>query len=89
MKSTLIRLLIFFYLTSAYLGATHIHHDGLESVDCKVHLLIKNLNNADTTDNSLDFFKCNNCFESISFYLNDFIQPIIKGFDAQAPPFFS
>ena len=89
MKSTFIRLLLFFYLISTYLGATHIHHDALESVDCKVHLLIKNLNSADTPNDSLEFFECSNCFESINFYLNEFIQPITKGFDAHAPPLFS
>jgi hypothetical protein len=88
MKLTLIRLLLFFYLSSAYLGATHIHHKAMESVDCKVHILVKNLNSGDALDSSFELLGCGGCFKSIAFNLDYFIVPLIKGFDAQAPPLF-
>ncbi len=85
----IIKLLFFFYLSSSYLGATHIHQDGLESLsDCKVHLLVKNLNSADAHDGLFTLFGCGACFESIAFYTHCFVQSLSKGFDAQAPPFF-
>jgi len=89
LRFILIRLLLFLYLTSSYLGATHIHHKALESIDCKVHILVKNLNSADTPDNSFEMLGCEVCFESIIFNHSYRVQPLIKGFDAQAPPFFS
>ena len=90
MQSIVIKLLLFVYLTSAYLSATHIHHKALESSsECKVHILVKNLNSADALDTSFELLMCEGCFESIVFYSNTFIQPLIKGFNAQAPPFFS
>jgi hypothetical protein len=90
MKSITIRLLLFFYLSSTYLSATHIHHDALKSLDdCKVHLIVKNLNSADTPHNSFELISCINCFEEIYFNTHQFVQPITKGFDAQAPPHFS
>jgi len=85
-----IKLLLFFYFTSTYLSATHTHHDALESLDdCKVHLIVKNLSSADTPNDSFELLGCVGCFESIAFYLYEFVQPIVKGFDAQAPPYFS
>ena len=88
MKIVLIRLLFFFYISSSYLVATHIHHKALESVDCKVHILVKNLNSADISNSSFELLECNGCFDNISFNYEYFIQSLIKGFDAQAPPFF-
>jgi len=88
LKFILIRLLLFLYLTSSYLSTTHIHHDKLESIDCKIHNLVKNLNSSDTPNEPFKLFECNIYFKTITFYANFFIQPIIKGFDAHAPPFF-
>ena len=88
MKRIVIRLLLFLYLTSSYLGATHIHHDALESIDCKVHILVKNLNSGDMSNGLFELLGCDGCFESITFTLSYFIQSLIKGFDAQAPPIF-
>jgi hypothetical protein len=90
MQSIVVKLLLFVYLTSTYLSATHIHHKDLESSSkCKVHILVKNLNSADALDSSFDLLMCEGCFEPILFYNNFFIQPLIKGFNAQAPPYFS
>jgi hypothetical protein len=73
-------------LTSSYLGATHIHYDDLQSIDCKVHILVKNLNSTDTPNGSFELLECEVCFESIGFVNRYLIQALIKGFDAQAPP---
>ena len=86
MKNMVIRLLLFFYLTSSYLSGTHLHADGLEPIDCKVHVLVKNLNSSDTTNDSFELSRCENCFIFITFSGNYFVQPLVKGFDAQAPP---
>ena len=84
----IIRLLLFFYLTSAYLGATHIHQDALKSLnDCKVHFLVKNLNSGDTPHGLFELLGCLGCFEAIFFYTTHTVQALSKGFDAQAPPF--
>jgi len=90
MQSIVIKLLLFIYLTSTYLSATHIHHKVLNSSsECKVHILVKNLNSADALNISFELLICEGCFESIVFYSNYFVQPLIKGFNAQAPPYFS
>jgi hypothetical protein len=91
LKYIVARLLLFFYLSSAYLSATHIHHDNLvTSIDnCKVHFLVKNLNSADIPKLSFKLLVCLGCFEAIGFYTHEFFQPTLKGFDAQAPPFYS
>jgi len=89
MKYIFVRLLLFFYLTSTYLGAIHIHHDALESDNCKVHTLVKNLNSGDMFSGPIDLLDCVGCFESIVFNYDYFIKTIIKGFDAHAPPLFS
>jgi len=88
LNSIIIRLLLFFYLSSSYLGATHIHHEALESSNCKVCIVLKNLNSADIPDSSFELLGYEVCFKAISFHLHYFIQPLIKGFNAKAPPFF-
>jgi len=90
MKSTIIRLLLFFYLSSSYLSATHIHHDDLKSLnDCKVHLIVKNLNSADAPTTLFELLSCVGCFTNTLFNTHQFVQPISKGFNAQAPPYLS
>jgi len=86
LKSMLVRVLLFFYLTSAYLGATHIHHDGLESMDCKVHILVKNLNSADTPIVDELLFLCEGCYKTLFTSRYIWVVSISKGFNAQAPP---
>jgi len=49
LQKNIIRLLLLFYLTSSYLSATHIHHETtLSDVDCKVCIMVKNINSGDT-----------------------------------------
>ena len=89
MNTMLIKFLLFFYLTSTYLGATHIHYKALESVDCKVHVLVKNLNSADTPVVNEILFICEKCYNTLFYQGNDWIIRTFKGFHSQAPPFFS
>ena len=87
MKSIVVRLLLFFYLTSTYLGATHIHNEALESHgDCKVCIVVKNLNSGDAPNGSFEILGCEGCFEPILYTLDNFVLPLSKGFDAHAPP---
>ena len=89
-KTLLIRCLFFFYLTSSYLSATHIHNDALGSHgDCKVCIVVKNLNNGDTPTLQWDNILCDNCYEPIAFILEKTQKTILKGFNANAPPQFS
>ena len=90
MKHMIVRLLLFFYLSSSYLSATHIHHDSLKSLnDCKVHLIVKNLNSADAPHYTLELESCLHCFYEISFNHSTFIETPHKGFNAHAPPYLS
>ena len=48
LNKSLIRVLLFFYLFSASLSATHIHHDMTQAHDdCKVCIITKNLHSTD------------------------------------------
>lgn len=86
-----IRLLLFFYLTSSYLSATHIHDDALEHhADCKVCIVAKNLHGGDTPNLELECLTCDCNYVIITLFKNPFINTIIfKGFNATAPPLFS
>jgi len=85
-KKHFIRILLFFYLFSAFVSATHIHHDVLKAdADCKVCIVVKNLHSADVPSAYT--------FENILPYNLTTLTPqnlqIIKGYNAQAPPSFS
>lgn len=90
MNNILIKALLLFYIFSSYIGATHFHNKPIKSFnDCKVHILIKNLNigNVPTFNNTL--LICNNCYEYI-YPINILLVIFIsKGFNSQAPPFIS
>jgi len=52
-QNTIINLLLFFYITASYLSAMHTDHQALEEHgDCKVCIVIKNLNSS--TDLTLE-----------------------------------
>ena len=89
LKKILIRLLLFFYLSSSYLSGTHLHSDGLEENDCKVHILVKNFNSSDTHHNTFELSDYEHPLFFSTFTADAFIHTLIKGFDAQAPPFLS
>jgi hypothetical protein len=82
-----IRLLLFFYLTSSYLSAIHIHSSVQHShPDCKVCILVKNLNSSDTPNSTTEIAECNNCYEFLSFQESIIGRILLKGFNSQAPP---
>ena len=85
-----VRILLFFYLFSSFVSATHIHHESLKAdADCKVCIVVKNLHSADVPSaytfesllpyNLITLAPQNKCYAS----------QIIKGYNAQAPPSFS
>jgi len=86
MKKILIRFILFFYLTSSYLSATHIHKMALlQHEDCKVCLVVKNLNGSDVviSDIELSIFLD---YQQIIFRQEIVEHQILKGFNANAPP---
>jgi len=88
--SKFIHFLLFFYLFSSYLGATHVHNDSHASQDdCQVCLVVKNLHSADApTTEALSALK--NTLTEETYYIQDIVlSTLYKGFDAHAPPLFS
>ncbi|MCW8820795.1 MAG: hypothetical protein OQK45_01095 [Sulfurovum sp.] len=89
-KQYIVRILLFFYLSSSYLSANHIHNDATEQhSDCKVCLVVKNLHSGDVPAMEVHY---------VSYTFNDEhqihheemrIKNIYKGFNAHAPPQFS
>ena len=89
-KSKFIHFLLFFYLFSSYLGATHIHCDAHASQDnCKVCLVVKNLHSADAPSTETPYTLENTPIEEIHCIQNIVLSTLYKGFDAHAPPLFS
>jgi hypothetical protein len=90
MKLIIVQVVLFFYLSSSYLSATHIHKNSLEhNSDCKICIVVKKLNSGDAP--AIEF--------NTIHTLNDYITPlfnqqpttkiVLKGFNAQAPPHLS
>jgi hypothetical protein len=85
----ILRCLLFFYLSSSYLSAIHIHNDALEPHnDCKVCLISKNLIDGNNQTPQFNTLPCNYCYEPIKFQREKSIKNISKGFDSNAPPLF-
>jgi len=81
--------ILFFYLFSAYVGATHIHHDVLVSHDdCKVCVVAKNLHGNDVTVAAPLLAAIDLSFEPASLPSAIITILTLKGFDAHAPPVF-
>ncbi|RRS31607.1 MAG: hypothetical protein P794_03550 [Epsilonproteobacteria bacterium (ex Lamellibrachia satsuma)] len=88
-KHHVIHFLLFFYLFSSYLGATHIHHDALvPHDDCKVCVVVKNLHSGDMPEPVILPTVRNSVSEQIRFYETALFFTATKGFNAQAPPLF-
>ena len=85
-----VRILLFFYLFSSFVSATHIHHDALKSpVDCKVCIVVKNLHSTDvpssyTFESELPYYLTILTLQNIYYDLQ-----VIKGYNTHAPPHFS
>ena len=83
----IVRLLLFFYLSSSYLSATHIHNDAIEGhSDCKVCIVVKNLNSGDFPNAQFDNVASIYFYEPIIFEVKETTKSILKGFNANAPP---
>jgi hypothetical protein len=88
MNLMIVRLLLFFYLSSSYLSATHIHNNAIEThSDCKVCIVVKNLHSGDFPNTQLDNLTCAYDYEPIIFEIQKSTKNILKGFNANAPPF--
>ncbi len=87
--SFLLNAIVLFYLSSSFLSATHFHDDALEQDDCKVCIVHKNLNSADVPTTSTLNLACEYCYETILFHTSTHAKSILKGFNANAPPYLS
>jgi len=89
MRIIIVRLLLFFYLTSSYLSATHIHKNiAQQHSDCKVCIIVKNLQAPDIPHSDI-YAISDNYYERIRFYQQIVTTILLKGFNSQAPPKFS
>jgi len=83
----IIRFLLFFYLTSSYLSATHIHKDITQQhSDCKVCIVVKNLHSPDIPNTDISCIDCYNFYEKIAFHQQVVTTIPLKGFNSNAPP---
>ena len=90
MKNKLLHLLVLFYFFSSYLSAAHIHHDALAGHDdCKVCIVVKNLQIGDAPQLSV-------VPDAYTLIIPKPYYPLVtvstiddKGFHSQAPPLFS
>jgi len=86
-QSIIIRFILLFYLTSAYLSATHIHTDAIESHnDCKICIVVKNINSGDIPNSEPETLDYLFNYEPIVYHIKENKKTILKGFNANAPP---
>ena len=84
------RLLILFYLLGTFASATHIHKDAIQiHADCKVCHLSNSMHGGDVVAEPLVAIVLPNYELPLNFLHLSYINPIIKGYNAQAPPFYS
>ncbi len=82
-------LLILFYLLGSFASATHIHKDATVHTDCKICLLSDSMHGGDVVVQPMDTLVLPNYILTLYFLHLTHINPILKGFYAQAPPLFS
>jgi len=86
-KTYHIKIILFFYLFSAYVSATHIHHDTFGSHDnCKVCVVSNNLQSGDIVSTTPILREVDFNYEEpyeVKTLLN---LEVYKGFYSQAPP---
>jgi hypothetical protein len=85
-KNFLIKSILICYLFASYIGATHIHNDYTEHHDCKICIVVKNLNG--NNPSILDIPCVISYYYIPDFILNLVDLTIIKGFNSNAPPLF-
>jgi len=85
-----VRILLFFYLFSSFVSASHIHHDADTSQDnCSVCIVVKNLNSGDITP-SVTLDKIVYTYSTILPLVMHYTQYAnFKYIYSQAPPTFS
>ncbi len=79
--------ILFFYITSSYLTATHIHKRAIQQhADCKVCIMAKNLHSGDIElKDDISIFHTS--YSQIIFFTQNIIyQTILKWFNSNAPP---
>jgi hypothetical protein len=85
-----VQLLLFFYLTSSYLSAIHIHANDVEHPsDCKICIVVKDFHVGTAPNLNTSCLTCNCYYEIVSFKNPLINTTILKGFNANAPPSFS
>jgi len=88
-KVIIVRTILFFYLISSYWSITHIHEYGVtQQNDCKICLVIKNIHGGETPDTLLNNFSFYYSYQPILFKYYNLTSALVKGFDANAPPYF-
>ena len=86
----IVRLILFLYLISTYLSATHIHKNSLEhNTDCKVCIIVKNLHSGDVPGVEINNVKTLDDYIKLIFNQQLITQIPLKGFNSQAPPILS
>lgn len=89
-RQLFLKLLLFIYLSTSFLGAMHIHHDGEEHFDdCQICVIVATLFDVDVPTDFVEIV-CSSCvyiFESFDFDVLSVIR--LKGFCSHAPPIFS
>lgn len=86
-KSFIVTLLFFFYLSSSYVSAVHIHHDGEDHSDtCEVCVIVKNFHNANMPDIAIVIPFLEYTFNEKKYHHLSSVTPVCKGFCSTAPP---
>ena len=84
------RILILFYLLGSFVSTTHIHQDANEvHTDCKVCHLSNTMHGGDIVAEPLVAIVLPDYELPLSFLNLSHVNPILKGFYSQAPPFSS
>ena len=84
------RILILFYLLGSFASATHIHQDATEvHLDCKVCHLSNTMHGGDVVAEPLQIVILPRYILPLALLQQKNINPLIKGYNAQAPPFSS
>jgi len=83
----IVRIVLFLYLTSSYLSATHTDNQALEEHgDCKVCIIINNLHSANIPILEFNNIVYNHYYQLIYFNKIDILNLQVKGFYSNAPP---
>jgi len=87
LQSLLVRCLLLFYLGSSYLSVNHFHKDPIKAgVDCKVCIIVKNLQSGDTPSLEPDTLISSYHDEPIVLTVKKATKRVLKGFNSNAPP---